>query len=260
MGMFIAYPGTYAPIESEHATISNPTSQASPDGLAANLVTRSGSVLGPDWVAGDTDSTIECDITFGTPISPGYVVIVASNLSAAASVKLYRGPVAGPRTLVATLGKCSPANVWIAVMNGISPSAKFSLTIVDNVATLPLQIPYLRMGARVALDGLYRERRDPELVDLSTHTGGQLGSSMSCEQRTQFKMVFPLKGTTASFFNLRLAFEAVKTVRPLVVCFDDADPTAYGNTIVGLLQSIPVQKTDPGMLVSVDMVVNELIA
>lgn len=243
-------------------TASNPTAQSSPDGLATYATTRDGANLGKSWVAASTSASV--DLASSVSGTPGYVLIAGSNLTSSATASLYKGAQGGGRTLLCALSKVSGANLWVGIPDqAVTSSTSFSLDVAD--ATLSqIEIPYIEMGTGTTLTYLGRSSRVYDVADLSTRAQGQTGAVFASEQPTQFALSLDVSAqdsaASTSLDALRAAFIACKTVRPLFMCLDTTNPARYGNSIYGLLTSIPKQPIGGGLITEFTVTIAECVA
>lgn len=252
----------YNPI-SASATVSNATSERSPDGLAANVVTRSGSSWGKSWVATAGATSKGCDFTLGSPILPGYVAVIGANYSDAAVVKLYVGSRTASPVELCTLEKCDPANIWIGKPAGSSGTV-LSYSVSDAGAPAAgLETPLIVFGTRLDMDdaALGRPSSSHGALDLATQSRGQLGAVWTCEQVRQFRQAFQVDGHDAegSLWSIRGMWSWCGRSRPILSCLDFDDPTHYGNTNFGLLEQDLTEALADGLMSSFPMSVLEMI-
>lgn len=237
---------------SESATVSSPTSEQGPDGLAANVVVRDGTSLGPSWVGGAGATSKGCDFTLSVPILPGYVVVVGANYSAAAVPKLWHNHQADTPVELCTLAKCSPANIWVGKPSGAS-GTNLSYTVSDAGApSTGLETPLILFGTRVDLTDFEVGRPTANYTahDLSARTQGQLGAVWTQKQRRQFRQAIQCLSHDAfgSMAAIRAMWEAVGLSELLVSFLDFDDPTHYGNTNVGFFESDLTEAIEAGLM------------
>lgn len=246
---------------SEAGTVSNPTSQTSPDGLAANAVTREGGSWGKSWVGAAAATTVQIDVTVGSAIAPTVFAVAGCNIAAGATVELYRGPQAGPRTLIATASKCSPANLWVGFPTSGTTGTVFSVKITDATAS-QIEVPYVVFGTSVTISHLLRPGRGYERVDPSEITRGKTGAKWTLEQRKSTVLSVTINGhdTDSDIAALRTALESVGITRPLLVCLDDADATSHAHTVLGLVRAMPPERLAAGLMTSWGIDVEEMTA
>lgn len=245
-------------------TVSNPTSESSPDGLAANAVTYGVGNLGASWVGDEGDDVLECNIT-GEAIRPSSAVFaLVCDASADAEITLRRGTIASPGDLVCTFAKCKPANLWIGFSEVTADTSSWYLRISDPgdpSNPVAIEVKFFGIAPRVALSGIGRPAQTRAPADLSTHAAGQLGADFAAEQVTQFTHTMQVYAheDTAALESLWTAIDAVKTVRPILSCADRVNATKRGYSVLGRLPAIPVASVEPGMMVGFPLTVVEML-
>jgi len=250
---------------SESATVSAPTSEQSPDALAENAVLRGGASLGRSWKATAGATTKSCNFTLGGAVVVDYVAVIGANYSDSAEPKFYfRHQSAPGRTLVATLAKSDPANVWIAAVTGGKSGTNWSYTVDDASADADgIETPLIVFGVRseIELGALGRPTRAPVAIDPSTIVRGQLGAAFACEQVRQFRQAFAITGSEADagLATLRALWAWAGKSRPVLSCLDLDDPTAWGATNFGLLEADLAFATEPGMISSGNISILEVV-
>lgn len=249
------------------ATVSNPSDQSSPDGLAANAVVYGLGNLGPSWVG---ESPLTADVATDAIRPSSAVFVLVCDASDDSEITLRRGTRASPGTLVTTFAKCWPANVWIGFSEVTADTSSWVLSIDDPSGTVSdpatVEVKFFGIAPRVALFsaagasiGRPAQTRTP--ADLSTHAQSQLGADFAAEQptlHTQAMQVYAHDDETALGL-LRRAIHAVKTVRPILSCTDKDTATSYGNTVLGRLPALPVEQVEPGMMVGFALSVVEML-
>lgn len=250
---------------SASATVSAPTSEQSPDALAVNVVLRSGASLGRPWRGAAAATSKSVDFTMGSSITPEYVAVMGANYSDDAEPKFYfRHQGAPGRTLVATLEKCEPANVWIAAVTGGNSGTNWSYTVDDASAPADgLATPLIVFGAlsEIQIGDLGRPTRAPVALDPSTIVRGQLGAAFACEQERQFRQAFAITGHELDdgMATLRALWAWAGKSRPVLSCLDLDDATAWGATNFGLLEADLALATEPGMVSSGNVSILEVV-
>lgn len=250
-------------------TVSNPTSQQSPDGLAANAVSVGKGNYGASWVG---DDVLECNITSGAIRPSAAVFALVCDASDDAEITLRRGTIASPGDLVCTFEKCSPANLWIGFSDLTADTSAWYLKIDDSGAgtvsdPVTLEVAFFGIAARVVLGGgtegldIARPAQTRAVVDLSTHSAGQLGADFAAEQPTLCTLTMQVGSheDTAAWARLRLAWLACKTVRPVLMCADKDRATEYGVTVLGRFAAMPSEAVEPGMMVGSSLSVVEMM-
>lgn len=248
---------------SESATVSNPTSEQGPDGLAANVVVRDGTSHGPSWVGTAGATSKGCDFTLSVPILPGYVVVVNPRYSAAAVPKLWHNHQADTPVELCTLAKCSPANIWVGKPSGAS-GTNLSYTVSDAGApSTGLETPLILFGTRVDITtfSVGRLSRGYTAHDLSTRQGGQLGAVWTCAQRRQFRQQIQVmaQDATGGLAALRALWAAVGLSGVVCSFLDFDDPTHYGNTNVGFFDADLTEAIEPGLVTNFPLTVVEMV-
>ena len=252
------------------ATVTNPTSEQSPDGLAANATTYGLGNLGASWVGDEGDDVLECDVaTSAIDPSTGVFALVC-DAGDDAVITLRRGTIASPGDLVCTFAKCSPANVWVGFSAVSTLTSSWYLRIDDSAASDPSdpvarEVAFFGVAPRVVLFGSSvvtgRPGQAGSLADLSTHTPSQLGADFASEQVTQFTQTFAVTGheDDAGLDRLWAAMLACKTVRPVLSCLDKDRATSRRQTVLGRFTALPPEPAEPGMMVAFSVSVVEMM-
>jgi hypothetical protein len=243
------------------AVVSNPDTESSPDGLAENCVVPSGTSLGMSWLGGAGIPGKACDFT--VTCSANFVVVVGANYSDDAVVRFYRD-VTARQSLLVTLTRCSPANVWAGIFPTTSFGAwSYAVSDVDAPAG-GLETPLILFGRRVDIAGatVGRHARGYAYTDPSTRVGGQTGATWTAKQRRQFRQAFSVIGQnrTDGIADMRAMWGAAGR-SALVVSFLDADDLGgYGNTNVGVIETDITEAIALGMTTGFDVSIMEAVA
>jgi hypothetical protein len=249
-------------------TVSDPTSENGPDGLAANAVIYGQGNLGPSWVGDEDDDVLECNITSDAirPSSAAFAMVC--DASDDAEITLRRGTIGSPGTLVTTFAKCWPANVWIGFSEVTADTSSWYLRISDPgdpSNPVAIEVKFFGIAPRVSLTGsggaIGRPAQTRAPADLSTHAAGQLGADFASEQPEQFTLTMQVYAheDTDELEDLWTAIDSVKTVRPILACADRVNATKRGYSVLGRLPALPVAPIEPGMMEGFSLTVVEML-
>lgn len=254
------------------ATVTNPTSEQSPDGLAANATTYGLGNLGASWVGDEGDDVLECNVATAAidPSTAAFALVCDAGDDAV--ITLRRGTIASPGDLVCTFAKCSPANVWVGFSAVSTLTSSWYLRIDDSAASDPSdpvarEVAFFGVAPRVVLGGgsegldIARTAQARAVTDLSTHSAGQLGADFASEQPTLYGLTLAVGSheDTAGWARLRAAWLAAKTVRPVLMCADKERVAEYGVTVLGRFAAMPSEAVEPGMMVTSSVTVVEMV-
>jgi uncharacterized membrane protein len=243
------------------AVVSNPSTESTPDGLAENCVVPSNTGLGMTWLGEAGVPGKSCD--FAVSCSANFVVVVGANYSDDATVRFYRD-VTARQSLLVTLTRCSPANIWAGTFATTSFGA-WSYAVSDTGAPAGgLETPLILFGRRVdiARATVGRPARGYTYTDPSTRVGGQTGATWTAKQRRQFRQAFSVIGQnrTDGIADMRAMWGAAGR-SALVVSFLDADDLGgYGNTNVGIIETDITEAIALGMTTGFDVSIMEAVA
>lgn len=244
------------------AVVSNPDTESTPDGLAENCVVPSGTSIGMSWYGEAGVPGKACD--FAVTCNPQFVVVVGANYSADAVVRFYKGPTAGPRTLLVTLTKCSPANVWAGLITTTSGSS-WSYAVSDIGAPAGgLETPLILFGSRVDIANatVGRPGRAYAHTDPSNRVAGQTGAVWTAKQRRAFRQAFSVTGhnNTDGIADIRDMWASVGRSEIVVSMLDADDLGGHGNVNVGLIESDLSEAIGLGMTTAFDVSILEVVA
>lgn len=244
-------------------SVSSPSSENPPDGIAANAVIYGKGNLGPSWVGDEGDGVLDGNVTSDAIRPSSAVFALVCDASADAEITLRRGTRASPGDLVCTLQKCTPANLWIGFSTLTADTSSWYLRIDDSGAIGPsdavaIEAKFFGIAPRVVLGGgtegfdIARPAQMRQPTDLSTHATSQLGADFAAEQVTQYALTLQVGSheDTAAWARLRTAILACKTVRPVLMCADKDRATEYGVAVLGRFTAMPGEPVDLGMMVS----------
>ena len=243
------------------AVVSNPSTESAPDGLAENCLVPSNTGLGMSWLGEAGVPGKSCD--FSVTCSANFVVVVGANYSDAATVRFYRD-VTSRQSLLVTLTRCSPANIWAGTFATTSFGA-WSYAVSDTGAPAGgLETPLILFGRRVDIAGatVGRPARGYTYTDPSTRVVGQTGAIWTAKQRRQFRQAFSVIGQdrTEGVADLRAMWGDVGR-SALVASFLDADDLGgYGNTNVGVIETDIIEAIALGMTTGFDVSIMEAVA
>lgn len=243
------------------ATVSNPSTESTPDGLAENCVVPSGTSLGMSWVGEAGVPGKSCDFSIGCTAS--FVAVVGANYSDDAVVRFYRD-VTASQSLLVTLTRCSPANVWAGVFPATSFSAwSYAVSDIGAPAT-GLETPLILFGSRVDISSasIGRPSRAYAQIDPAPRAGGQTGAVWTAKQRRQFRQAFSVSGhnDTDGIDDLRSMWESVGRSGLIVSMLDSDDLDGYGNTNVGIIENDLTEAIGLGMTTAFDVSILEVVA
>lgn len=239
------------------ATVSDQSSQQSPDGLAANVVLHGSGSLGKPWVATAAATSMSCKLTFGSAITPTLCLLV-TNASDAATVTLRRDPDSADE-LVGTLERCKPTSTWLDFFSTTSDD-EWLISISDAGAPDPLICYFAALGTHTQLSGgatiptSARQHADPSL-------GVQLrdGSTVFNPQPRMYRKTVEIHGGYGddSLSELQTILDTVGVTEPVLFTTDATNFNDRGVTVFGRFEAVPEEPLE-GAMVRYPLTIQEL--
>lgn len=260
--------------ESVDATVSDPTSEQSPDGLAVNAVTFDGSTLGPSWVLGAGATSGSTNVIAADDIDDpsAFVFFAKVNATDDAVLRFYAGDKTDPdRGLLCELSRCKPATgLFVGFATSTDPIADrlMSFDINDpDFDGAALEVKFF-FATRRAINGgdqplsVGRPSHTRTTDDLSTQTDGQTGAVFSAKQPRRYTQAWPFLSheDTTGLHVIERAWDACGITEPVFSCLDKDTFEKRGRCVLGLFTDSFGAQVEAGMIASGTQAVREMVA